>query len=104
MGLPPVSPMDVVRRVYGKNGLREAYKENLRIVLDYLAKLCKKFSGNKIIITADHGELLGEEGAYEHPNGPIDKIFNNVFSKRKKILQEVPMLKVEDILRGLRER
>jgi len=97
MRLPPISPMDVVRRNYGKNGLIEAYKENLRIVLDYVAKLCRKLSGN-IVITSDHGELLGEEGAYEHPNGPIDKIFNNLFSKRKKILQEIPWLKVEDLL------
>jgi len=97
MRLPPISPMDVVRRNYGKNGLIEAYKENLRIVLDYVAKLCRKLFG-KIVITSDHGELLGEEGAYEHPNGPIDKIFNNLFSKRKKILQEVPWLKVEDLL------
>jgi len=94
MGLSPVSPMDVCRRKYGNNGLREAYKENLRIVLDYVVKLCRKFSRKKIVITSDHGELLGEEGAYEHPNGPIDKVFNNLFSKRKKILQEVPWLTV----------
>jgi len=42
--------MDVVRRKYGKNGLIEAYKENLRIVLDYVAKLCDKFPKKKIII------------------------------------------------------
>ena len=90
--------MDAVKRKYGKSGLREAYRENLRIVLDYVAKLYMRFSEKKIIITADHGELLGEEGAYEHPNGPIDKIFNNLFSKRKKILQEIPWLKVEDLL------
>ena len=86
--------MDVVRRKHGKNGLMEAYKENLRIVLDYVAKLCKKFPRKKIVITSDHGELLGEEDAYEHPNGPIDKIFNNLFLKRKKILQEVSWLRV----------
>jgi len=94
MRLPPISPMDVVRRKYGRSGLIEAYKENLRIVLNYVAKLCKRFPGKNIVITSDHGELLGEDGAYEHPNGPIDKIFNNLFPKRKKILQEVPWLKV----------
>ena len=97
IGLPPISPMDVVRRKYGKNGLIEAYKENLRIVLNYVAKLCEKFPRKKIIITSDHGELLGEEGAYEHPNGPIDKIFNNFFPKRRKILREVPWLTVEKV-------
>jgi hypothetical protein len=94
IGLPPTSPMDVVRRKYGKNGLIEAYKENLNIVLDYVAKLCSKLPRKKIVITSDHGELLGEGGAYEHPNGPIDKIFNNLFLERKKILQEVPWLRV----------
>ena len=83
IGLPPISPMDIVRRKYGKSGLIEAYKENLKIVLGYVAKLCSRLPYKKIVITSDHGELLGEEGAYEHPNGPIDKIFNNLCSKRK---------------------
>jgi len=96
IGFPPHSPMDVIRRIYGKEGLREAYKENLKIVLGQVVKLCRKFSRKKIIITADHGELLGEDGAYEHPNGPIDKFFNNLFSKRKKILQEVPWIVIEE--------
>jgi len=94
IGLPAISPMDAVRRKYGKNGLIEAYKENLKIVLSYVVKLCSRLPHKKIVITSDHGELLGEEGTYEHPNGPIDKIFNNLFSKRKKILQEVPWCKV----------
>ena len=86
IGLPPISPMDVVRRKYGKSGLIEAYKENLKIVLGYVAKLCSRLPHKKIAITSDHGELLGEEGAYEHPNGLVDKIFNNLFPKRKKTL------------------
>ena len=86
--------MDVVRRKYGKSGLIKAYRENLKMVLDYAAKLCARLPHKKIVITSDHGELLGEEGAYEHPNGPIDKIFNNLSLKRKKILQEVPWLSV----------
>jgi len=97
MGLPPASPMDIIRRKYGKGGLIEAYKENLLIVLTYVAKLCRRFPRKRIIITSDHGELLGEEGAYEHPNGPVDKIFNRLFSKRKKILQEVPWLVIKDV-------
>ena len=44
IGLPPISPMDAVRRKYEKNGLIEAYKENLKIVLDHVTKLCEKFS------------------------------------------------------------
>lgn len=91
IGLPPLSPMDAFKRKYGKNCLIEAYKENLKIVLEYVAKLCKKVSGKKVI-TSDHGELLGEEGYYEHPNGPIDKFFHKIYPRREKILREVPWL------------
>jgi hypothetical protein len=38
---------------------RGAYKENLQIVLEYVEELLNKLDG-KSIITADHGELLGE--------------------------------------------
>jgi len=40
---------------------REAYKGNLRLVLQYVAELVSKIDENKkIVITSDHGELLGE--------------------------------------------
>lgn len=82
IGLPPATPMDAVRRKYGIDGLREAYKENLRIVLDYVSELCSKLSGT-IVITSDHGELLGKDGKYGH----------DCQSKDLKLL-EVPLLKV----------
>ena len=53
--------MDAVRRKYGVEGLRKAYKENLCIVLEYAAKLSHEllhiYPSSKIVITADHGEL-----------------------------------------------
>lgn len=45
----------------GKEGLRHAYEENLRIVLGDVAKLIDDLHG-KIVVTSDHGELLGEGG------------------------------------------
>lgn len=56
--------------LYGLNTLRRAYKHNLEIVLYYIAKLIshKLFKNKRIIITADHGELLGDEG-FSHPPG-----------------------------------
>jgi len=36
-----------------------AYKENLRIVMPYVEKLCKILPG-KTVVTADHGEAFGE--------------------------------------------
>ena len=58
--------MDAIRRIYGVKGLRKAYLENLRLVLEHVAVLMDRAlkinPSAKVIITADHGELLGEEG------------------------------------------
>jgi len=43
----------------GMVGLRKAYKENLELVLGYVAELSESLPGN-FLITADHGELLRE--------------------------------------------
>ena len=79
LGLPPATPLDAVRRVYGVEGLRAAYRENLRIVLKYVAVLVHELSrlkpGAKIIITSDHGELLGEDGLFGHNvDHPVTRI------------------------------
>jgi hypothetical protein len=53
--------------------LRAAYRDNLRIVLEYVQTLVAELDG-KIVISADHGELLGERIGpipirwYGHPN------------------------------------
>jgi hypothetical protein len=39
--------------------LRAAYRENLRLVLEHVEQLLEELDG-KTVITADHGELLGE--------------------------------------------
>ncbi len=57
-----------VAKKAGSEVLLRAYEKNLRIVLESVADLSKYFQG-KIVITADHGELLGEEGKYGHPEG-----------------------------------
>jgi len=63
--MPPATPMDAVRRKYGRNGLQEAYRENLEIVLRQVARLVESLSG-RIIVTSDHGEMLGENYRYCH--------------------------------------
>jgi len=40
-------------------------EENLEFVLGYVDELLEILPGN-FLITADHGELLGEYGKYEH--------------------------------------
>ena len=47
--------------------LRKMYIDNLKIVLKYVSDLVTKVEGN-VIITSDHGELLGEYGMYFHPD------------------------------------
>jgi len=50
----------------GEKGVRNAYKENLELVLKYVKEVVENVKG-KILITSDHGELLGEYGYYTHP-------------------------------------
>lgn len=53
--------------------LRRAYEENLHWVLRYVARLVTEIPG-KIVITADHGELLGEYGLYFHMDLPLPQL------------------------------
>ena len=76
--MPPANPMDLIRRKYGIAGLREAYTENLEVVLWYVARLSQevlwKNQEARIVITADHGELLGEAGGFSHYRGMKDPL------------------------------
>lgn len=44
-----------------------AYRENLRYVLDDLEILLENVDAERVVITADHGEAFGEWYVYEHP-------------------------------------
>ncbi len=48
------------------DNVRKAYRDNLKLVLDEVKKLLEYLNGN-IVITADHGESLGEYFIFEHP-------------------------------------
>jgi hypothetical protein len=59
------------------------YEDNLRKALEQVEGLIKELDG-KTVVTADHGEALGEEDVYVHPpNTDID------------VLKEVPWLEVQ---------
>lgn len=49
--------------------LWDAYEENLRLVLDEVALLRENLDADRMIISSDHGNALGEWGIYGHPNG-----------------------------------
>lgn len=53
-----------------RKALYNAYRKNLEWVLEHVAELSTYLDG-KIVITADHGELLGEHGLYFHPDLPL---------------------------------
>lgn len=82
--LTPVSPMDAVQRIVGYKGLRKLYIKNLEIVLEYVSEIIKDLHGT-IIITSDHGELLGEDGFYGH---------GEVVPPSNPFLLEIPWLKI----------
>jgi len=76
---PSLNPMEAAYRKVGRNGLIQAYGENLKAVLDHASKLCRELpKDKKIVITADHGELLGENGLYRHPRGKHVPLLVNV--------------------------
>lgn len=45
-----------------------AYKENLEYVMPYIDELVGRLEG-RTVITSDHGNLVGENGMYDHPEG-----------------------------------
>lgn len=65
LGMPPRAPMDSIRRRLGRDGLRQAYMENLELVLKEVVRLLDYLPG-RIVISSDHGERLGEWGNYSH--------------------------------------
>jgi hypothetical protein len=81
--MPPMSHMGAIRRKSGRDGLRKAYRENLEIVLKHVAELVGSLNG-RIVVTADHGELLGESGKYGHP-----------VRSSKQLLLEIPWLLID---------
>jgi len=52
----------------------DAYRENLRYILDEIEILLENFQAENTIISADHGNAIGEFGFYGHPRVPIRPI------------------------------
>jgi hypothetical protein len=49
--------------------VERAYRENLRYVLDEVAVLVENVDAERAVLTADHGNAIGEWGIYGHPIG-----------------------------------
>lgn len=59
--------------------LKEFYTENLKFALGFVKGILPKIEG-RIVITGDHGELLGENGLYGHGSkiGKIDSLLETL--------------------------
>lgn len=63
--------------------LKRGYRSNLVIVLEEVKRLVEQVDDRRIVITSDHGEMLGECGMLAHPK------------KHHHLLREVPWLEVD---------
>lgn len=77
MGLEPAMEFEMIWRKYGTDGIRRLYKANLDIVLKFVDRLTEELSG-RVVITSDHGELLGERGLWLHPRETDIPMLRNV--------------------------
>lgn len=82
------SRVEKIGREYGDDFLRELYLENLRCALEEVRTISKRVPG-EVVVTSDHGELLGEGEKYCHyPRS------------ENKYLRVVPWFRVEGIVMG----
>lgn len=84
----------------GKRGLRKEYRKNLRLALSELEGFVEQFEED-IVITADHGELLGENNEYGHCSSLTEfdefgkpEYKELSFSKNHRKLREVPWFEI----------
>lgn len=69
-----------------KSTVWNAYRKNLKWVLDDVTLLLKNLDAEKVLITSDHANALGEWGTWGHPeNRPIPAV------------KRVPYTEVEDL-------
>lgn len=62
-----ISVHDLVKQeIVSPQEVKVAYEENVKWVLSHVQKLVDKLKGHTVI-TADHGEALGENGIFSHP-------------------------------------
>jgi len=93
--------------------IRQAYHENLDLVLEEVESLLPELKG-KTVITADHGEMLGERErpipirSFGHPKGvhvePLISVpwFVCDYEERKEIVRETPV--GNDVVEDVDER
>lgn len=84
IGIKGKNNLEKIADEEGDESLRKYYEENLESALKVVKSLREEQEG-KMIVTADHGEMLGEKEEYGHE-----------VSSDEPLLREVPWLEVED--------
>lgn len=74
---------DYIKLKEGAEGIRQAYEENLNLVMESITKILPYFK-RKVVIMGDHGEYLGEHNLFGHL---VDDRFEEIW--------EIPYLEVE---------
>jgi len=69
----------------GEEKVKEYYRQDVRLALQQVQRLVQQLNG-KVVVTADHGELLGEKDEWGHKIG-----------MKKPELLEVPWLEVKGV-------
>jgi hypothetical protein len=54
--------------------VRDAYRSNLKYVLNDVALLLENVDADRAVISADHGNAAGEFGIYGHPRVPLSPV------------------------------
>ena len=68
------NPWESLRSGTPREVVWEAYLDETRWVLDHVGALLDNYDAEQVIITADHGELFGEQGLYAHPMVPHPRL------------------------------
>lgn len=82
LGVEPQWMLAKIWYKYGREGIIKGYREDLKLALRHVKKLLARYPTKHFVITADHGERLGENGNYRHQGN------------RDKEVIEVPWLEV----------
>lgn len=80
-------PLGYIAWRYGEKNLKKHYKKILERVLETVSNLVEHLDG-KVVISSDHGEMLGESGRYGHSGYERWSDFDHP------ILRNVPWLEV----------
>lgn len=50
-----------------RKDVNDAFIDNLRYALNDVSRLLSNIDADRVVLTADHGNLLGDHGLYDHP-------------------------------------